>query len=280
MNRLNFNHIRAFAVALIFITISPSCFGQSKEEKTKAIIEGLNIVESLKGNYQTMIDYAKYQATGSDSIRLVELESRLTDEEILKRMAKALDQVFSEKEIDEIYLFIQSSAFKKILNLDEEAYNFYTTPFDDIDKELQAIMDSQAKDVEVEIEEPTTKFEPIPVDREDGFYATVDYDGSNNRDIRLENKPSITPKDILEAKKSFDNFTDRPTITIKFNKKGARKFYQLTRGNIGKSIAIVIDKKIVAIPMVHSEIVGGNMVISGNYTEEEVDSMIRKLKGE
>lgn len=82
----------------------------------------------------------------------------------------------------------------------------------------------------------------------------------------------------MEIKKVFSNFNDSPEISIVFTKEGARKFYLLTKENIGKPIAIVIAKKIVSMPIVNSEIIGGKASISGHFTEEEIDEMIEILQ--
>jgi len=65
-----------------------------------------------------------------------------------------------------------------------------------------------------------------------------------------------------------------------FNKEGAKKFYLLTKNNIGKYTAIVIDKQIISIPIVNSAISEGKVVIEGNFTKEEIESMIRNLSNE
>lgn len=119
-----------------------------------------------------------------------------------------------------------------------------------------------------------------PVNKEDGFYATIDYTSyTEDKDVKLEDKPSITFKDILEVKKTYQNYGEnRSQIDITLTKEGARKFYHLTRDNIGKPIAIVIEKRIVTLPIVNSEIMGGKVSISGAFSEQEIDNMIEKFK--
>ncbi|GAA0890333.1 hypothetical protein GCM10009122_00110 [Fulvivirga kasyanovii] len=129
-------------------------------------------------------------------------------------------------------------------------------------------------------EKSAMKFEPIPVDKEDGFYATVDYTYSpGNKNIQLEDAPSLSSKDILEIKKVYNEYTNSPEISIVLTKDGTRKFSLLTKENIGKPIAIVIDHKIVSLPTIQAEISGGQLIISGGFSEKEVDKMIEKLKG-
>jgi len=268
--------IKLLSIGLILISITLISCGQSRQEKTESIINKLNLIENQKTNYKFQLEPLKYQAKGNDSIKIIELEKQLSDDEIVKRISSAFDEVFSDNEINDIYDFIQTSAFEKFFN-SGETYKIIASKFKDIDKEIEGITNNFSETVE----KPTKKFEPIPVERENGFYATVDYNNSTeDKDMKLKDKPSLTSKDILEVKKAFSSYNDRPEISIVFTKDGAKKFYLLTKENIGKPIAIVIDKQIVSMPIVNSEIIGGKASISGDFSEDEIDKMIEILKGE
>lgn len=272
-NRMNTTKIKFLWIGLILISTSLVAFGQSRQEKTETIIKKMKIIENQKKIYKFRLEPLKYESVGNDSIRIIELESQLSDEEIVKRINAAFNEVFSDNEINDIYDFIQTSAFKKFFN-SGETYKVIDSKFKDIDKEIEEI----TKKNEI-VEKPTKKFEPIPVNRENGFYTTVDYNFSaTDKDIKLEDKPSLTSKDILEVKKVFSTHNDRPEISILFTKDGAKKFHQLTKENIGKPLAIVIAKQIVSMPIVNSEIIGGKAKISGNFSEKEIDKMIEILQ--
>lgn len=261
-------------IGLILISISIVSCGQSRQEKTENIIKKLNLIETQKTSFTFQIEPLKYQATGEDSIRILKLEQQLSDEEIVKRISETFDEFLSDKEVNDIYNFVQSSAYEKFFN-SGELFKAISAQFQDINEEIDNITKNFTEQVEI----PTKKFEPIPIDRENGFYATVDYNYSTeDNDIKLENKPSLTSKDILEVKKVFSSYNDRPEISIVFTKEGAKKFYILTKENIGKPVAIVIANHIVSLPTVNSEIIGGKASISGDFSEEEIDKMIEILK--
>ena len=262
---------RLLIIGLIFISISLISCGPSRQKKIKTIIEKMNLIETQKANFKFQLEPLKYQVTGKDSIKIIELEKKLSNKNIEKRITKTFDEILSDKEINDIYTFIQSSAYEKFFN-SGELFKAISSRFSEINDEIDNITKNLDKPVEI----PTQKFKPIQVDRENGFYATIDY--NENNDIKLEDKPSLTTKDILEVKKVFSNYNDKPEISIIFTKEGARKFYLLTKENIGKPIAIVIDKRIVSLPTVISEIMGGKVNISGNFSEKEIDKMIEKLK--
>lgn len=122
-------------------------------------------------------------------------------------------------------------------------------------------------------------FEPIPVDRTDGFYATNNYDTAHpEKEIELTQQPGLTSKHIKKVKKIIGRHSNQPEIAIRLTKKGGEIFHQLTKENIGKPIAIVLDKKIIYLPIVQSEIAGGRLMINGNFTMQEIDDMVLRLK--
>lgn len=266
-----------YLITIIFLLIIClySC-GKSREDKTIFIIEKLNLVENQQIMYEWQIEYLKYHASGNDSIKLIEIENKLSDKKVLKRLCTAFDEVFTNKEINDLHTFFQTDAFDKFFNL-AETYELISEEFSDIESEIEEL---EAK-FDNKREVPIEKFEPIPINRKDGFYATIDYDSSlRNEDVVLESAPSITSEDILEVIKVYHSVDNSPEIEITLTKDGAQKFYLLTKENVSKPIAIVIEKQIVSMPIVNDEIKGGKVQISGNFTEEEIDNMIVNLLNE
>ena len=265
---------RIFITLVLTLSVTQFSFGQEKENKINAIIDSLEIAETQK---TTLLEYnlepLKYQAIEEDSIKLIEIENQLTDEEIRKRVIKAFNEIFTDEEINELYSIINSSVFYKFFK-SPLAYNSISDQFKDITAELDRIADHIE---EYGINEPIPGPELVPIDREDGFYATINYNSNmDNRDLILEEKPVITTEDILEVKKEIDDYGNL-YINVTLNEGGANKFYLLTKENIGKPIAIVIDKHIVIAPIVHNPISKGKIHISGYFSEEEIDRMIQKL---
>ena len=122
-------------------------------------------------------------------------------------------------------------------------------------------------------------FKPISVEREDGFYAALNYTSTMSKeDIVLEDAPSLSINDILKVKKIKSRYTKSFEIGLVLTEAGAHKFYLLTKEHIGQALAIVIDKQIVSMPVVQAAIEGGKINITGNFTEEEVHKMIASLQ--
>lgn len=69
-----------------------------------------------------------------------------------------------------------------------------------------------------------------------------------------------------------------PVVDIEFNPEGAKLFADVTARSVGKPIAILLDKKIISAPNVREPIPSGKAQISGDFTIEEVQDMVIKLK--
>ena len=82
---------------------------------------------------------------------------------------------------------------------------------------------------------------------------------------------------ITDAKDEFDQM-GRPVVSMSMNTEGARKWAQLTKANIGKAIAIVLDGVVYSAPNVNQEIDGGNSQISGNFTIQDTKDLANTLK--
>ena len=265
------NNIKPITILLLMLLGIHSC-GQEVESKIDTIINRMGFIENIKSTLiEFQLDLLKYRATGEDSIKLEKIENLLTDEEIRRRITLGFYDVFTDTEIDVLYNFIQSSVFDKVFSsaiFIESASN----QFKDITIELDKISTNIEEKSGIIRNHVSDKFEPIPVERVDGFYATVNYNQDRDKkDIILEELPSLTKEDIQEVEKK----NGRINITLK--KEGANKFHKLTHDNIGKPIAIVIDKHIVYLPMVNSAISGGKLNISGDFSDEELENLINEL---
>lgn len=82
---------------------------------------------------------------------------------------------------------------------------------------------------------------------------------------------------ITKAKVAHNQWSPEPVIDFAMNEEGARAWRYLTRDNIGKSIAIVVDNQLYSYPKVMCEIEGGKSQIAGNFTEEEAADLANIL---
>ena len=82
---------------------------------------------------------------------------------------------------------------------------------------------------------------------------------------------------VTDAKDEFDEH-GRPRVSMTMNSEGAREWAALTKANVGKAIAIVLDGVVYSAPRVNGEISGGQSSISGNFTIEDTKDLANTLK--
>ena len=81
---------------------------------------------------------------------------------------------------------------------------------------------------------------------------------------------------ITNAKDEFDQY-GHPCVSMQMNSDGARRWAQLTKQNIGRAVAIVLDDAVYSAPRVNGEIAGGNSQITGNFSIEDTKDLANTL---
>ena len=87
----------------------------------------------------------------------------------------------------------------------------------------------------------------------------------------------LTGKDLKDARSQIDQGKQN-LVAIEFTDEGAKKFADLTAQNIGKRIAILLDKQVLTNPSVQEAIPGGKAVITGSRTLEEAQRLAILLR--
>ncbi|MBQ4003200.1 MAG: protein translocase subunit SecDF [Bacteroidaceae bacterium] len=82
---------------------------------------------------------------------------------------------------------------------------------------------------------------------------------------------------VTDASESYDQH-GRPCVSMTMNVDGARRWAALTKANLKRSIAIVLDDNVYSAPTVQSEITGGRSEITGNFTVETTRDLANVLK--
>ncbi len=83
---------------------------------------------------------------------------------------------------------------------------------------------------------------------------------------------------VTTATDQFNHVTGAPEVSMEMNSDGARRWAALTKANIGKAIAIVLDGSVYSAPRVLNEITGGSSSITGNFTIEDTKDLANTLK--
>ena len=82
---------------------------------------------------------------------------------------------------------------------------------------------------------------------------------------------------ITDAKDQFDQY-GRPEVSMTMNSDGARLWAAITKANLGKAVAIVLDGLVYTAPRINTEITGGSSSISGSFTIEDTKDLANTLK--
>ncbi len=123
-----------------------------------------------------------------------------------------------------------------------------------------------------------TPFLEFRVQSDEPQKISIDKDG--NATIDPNGNFVATPlngKYLKSAQLSFNSSTGEPIVNLNFNDEGAKMFEQITRDNVGKTVAIYLDGQVISAPVVREAISGGQAQISGNFTPEEGRALVGRL---
>jgi hypothetical protein len=94
--------------------------------------------------------------------------------------------------------------------------------------------------------------------------------------VKFDGGQIIDNQFINKTEYSYNQFK-KPVININLKKEGAVRFSLMTRNNINRPIAIIIDELVYSAPIVASEITGGNIEITGGLAVEEAQSLANAI---
>ncbi len=95
--------------------------------------------------------------------------------------------------------------------------------------------------------------------------------------VAVQRRAMITGDQITQAQQSFDQ-NQRPDVTIRFDSTGGTRFAKVTRENVGKPFAIILDNVVIQAPNIIEPILGGSASISGGFTIEEANELAISLR--
>ena len=86
--------------------------------------------------------------------------------------------------------------------------------------------------------------------------------------LRVSQRVIIEGERLVDANPSFDQRTGEPIVQFRFDSQGGKRFADVTRANVGKPFAIVLDGRVLSAPVIREPITGGAGQISGQFTAE------------
>jgi preprotein translocase subunit SecD len=106
----------------------------------------------------------------------------------------------------------------------------------------------------------------------------------------IQKTESPTPKEVvyvqnavlldqtaLKSAKVIKDSLGNPQIAVTFTESGRKRFAEVTRQSIGRRLAIVIDGQLYSVPKIMMEIPSGKANISGGFSDQEAEELVRKI---
>jgi SecD/SecF fusion protein len=94
----------------------------------------------------------------------------------------------------------------------------------------------------------------------------------------IETRVIVSGENLVDAQAAFDQQTNEPLVSFRFDTKGAQRFGQATQQNVGKPFAIVLDKEVISAPVIREPILQGTGQISGNFSVEGANDLAVLLR--
>ena len=94
-------------------------------------------------------------------------------------------------------------------------------------------------------------------------------DAKTGQPMPIYDRVALSGERLSDARSGFDQQTNQPIVTFRFDTLGTKQFADITKQNVGKPFAIVLDGKVLTAPVIQGPILGGSGQITGNFTIED-----------
>lgn len=94
----------------------------------------------------------------------------------------------------------------------------------------------------------------------------------------IEDRVALAGDRLADARAGFDQRTNEPIVSFRFDGVGARQFADITTANVGRPFAIVLDGKVLSAPVIREPITGGSGQISGGFSVAQASDLAALLR--
>jgi protein-export membrane protein SecD len=105
------------------------------------------------------------------------------------------------------------------------------------------------------------------------LYQANPVKGQPDIPIVVQRRVMVAGDRLTDARPGFDQRTNEPIVTFRFDSVGAREFGNVTKENTGRRFAIVLDNKVISAPVIEEPILGGTGQISGNFNVQSANDL-------
>jgi preprotein translocase subunit SecD len=96
--------------------------------------------------------------------------------------------------------------------------------------------------------------------------------------IAVVRRAMVNGDQLVDAQQAFDQTSNEPVVNIRFDSRGSHAFARVTRENVGKPFAIVLDEVVLSAPNINEPILGGSAQISGSFTVQSATDLAVQLR--
>ena len=121
-------------------------------------------------------------------------------------------------------------------------------------------------------------FADIEANRVPSDVEVLPYRDAGLGEIAVRRKVDITGDQLADALAAFDHQTGQPVVNLRFDASGARIFGDITRTNVNRRFAMVLDGEVLSAPVILAYIPDGNAQISGDFSAEETTMLAVNLR--
>lgn len=263
------NRTSLLFILLFFCT---SIFAQTQQAKINYILDILGWTKAITAELNNSKDYySQLKVNTADKRTIDSVIQKLRSEEISARLSKDFKRRFTPGEIDTLYLFLNSPTGKKFRK--EEYLTF---------GEMNALFTEEYKTLKIIEERSKGSASKSPADfsladREDGIYVVKQGLSEEHMKYDLEKTP-VLKLDIFKDISTYRTSTYDMQIKIELTQSGQTQFYEISKKYIGKQLAIVASKTIIAAPVVNEAINSNELILSGSGDINEMSAIVQKIK--
>jgi preprotein translocase subunit SecD len=109
-------------------------------------------------------------------------------------------------------------------------------------------------------------------------YRDINETGGQTEYLVVRKAPSVTGRDLKNARRSQDSFTGKAEVSFFLNTEGVDLFTRTTEQNVGNRLAIVLDGEVRSAPVIESRISTDSARITGNFTPEQAEDLALVLR--
>lgn len=101
-------------------------------------------------------------------------------------------------------------------------------------------------------------------------------DAETGEPVVVNRRIILSGDQLIDSEQTFQE--GMPVVSFRFDAVGARRFAKVTRDNVGRPFAIILDGKVISAPRINTPILGGSGVITGNFTTQSANELAVLLR--